>query len=179
MSPLRHLGTLWAVLCAVLVSACATVGVSTFVARGADFTRYHTYSWAAGEQQETGDPRLDNNPFFHARVLADVDEQLSRRGFEKITSGTPDFVVHYYASVAQRLDLNGTGQKYGSCRDCTPYVFDAGTLLIDVVDARTNLLVWRGWAEDSVDGLINDQPRFEQRVDAAVTRILERLPRRL
>jgi hypothetical protein len=58
-------------------------------------------------------------------------------------------------------------------------VYDAGTLLIDLVDARTNRLVWRGWAEGSVDGVIDNQEWMEARIDEAVTRILERLPRRL
>jgi hypothetical protein len=31
-------------------------------------------------------------------------------------------------------------------------VYETGALLIDFVDARTDKLVWRGWAEDGVDG---------------------------
>ena len=45
------------------------------------------------------------------------------------------------------------------------------------VDTRTNRVVWRGWAEGSVDGVIDNQQWLEQRVDEAVRRILARLPR--
>lgn len=63
--------------------------------------------------------------------------------------------------------------------DCKPYVYDAGTLLLDFVDARTNKLVWRGWAERGMDGVIDNQEWMEEEIDEVVTRILERLPRRL
>jgi hypothetical protein len=39
--------------------------------------------------------------------------------------------------------------------------------------------VWRGWARGSLDGAINDQAWLEERVDEAVARIMERLPRAL
>ena len=63
--------------------------------------------------------------------------------------------------------------------DCRPYVYEKGTLFVDLVDPRTNQLVWRGWAEGSIDGVIDHQQWMEARVDEAVTQILARLPRRL
>ena len=60
---------------------------------------------------------------------------------------------------------------------CGPYVYDAGTLLLDLVDRRTNAVVWRGWAEGSLDAAIDEQDRLERNVDDAVAKILARLPR--
>jgi hypothetical protein len=60
-----------------------------------------------------------------------------------------------------------------------PSAYEAGTLVLDFVDTRTNRLVWRGWAEDTVDGVIDNQDWMEQKIDEAVTRILETRPRRL
>ena len=42
----------------------------------------------AGRQLATGDPRLDNNEFFQARLKAAVEKGLGARGLEKTTSGT-------------------------------------------------------------------------------------------
>lgn len=120
--------------------------------------------------------RLDNNEFFQERVKTAVEKGLDARGLEKTTSGTADVVVHYHASVTQRVDANGVDERYGYGEDCRPFVFDAGTLTLDVVDARTNRLVWRGWAESSIDGVIDNQQWLERRIDEAVTRILERFP---
>lgn len=169
-------------LAALAISALALTGcahVNSYVARGIDFSQYHTYNWDAAGPQASGDPRLENNPFFQKRVQTDVEKQLATRGFEKTTSGTPELLVHVHASITQRIDVNSADAKYGSCRDCDPYLYEAGTLLIDFVDTRTNKLVWRGWAEGSLDGAIDNQDWMEERIDKAVTLILERLPRRL
>jgi hypothetical protein len=169
-----------ALLLATLAAAgCASLGVNSYLERGFDVRQYHTYAWAPVDQLSTGDPRLDNNPFFMDRVQAAVDRELAALGFEKITTGTPELVLHYHASITQRLDVSGMDQKYGTCEECTPYVFDAGTLTIDFVDGRTDRLVWRGWAEGSIAGAIDNQRWMERRVDEAVARILKRLPRRL
>lgn len=190
MHPLRRLGRITAVaISALTLTGCASMRVSSYVDRGTDFTRYRTYNWASSDRLSTGDPRLDNNPFFHERVQKAVDEQLASRGFEKMTSGTPDLVLHYHASVNQKLDVSEADQKSGYAtppvgsgtrgETSEPYVYDAGTLLIDFVDARSNKLVWRGWAESSLDGVIDDQAWLEETVDKAVAKVLERLPRRL
>jgi hypothetical protein len=102
---------------------------------------------------------------------------LASRGFEKATS--PDLLIHYHASVTQDIYISGGERRDGDCEGCRPEVYDAGTLLIDLVDARTNRLVWRGWAKSSIDGVIDNQDWMEQRIDEAVARILEKLPRRL
>ena len=47
---------------------------------------------------------------------------------------------------------------------------------IDLVDRRTNRLVWRGWAAGSIEGLIDDQAWLEKRIDETVARIMLRLP---
>jgi hypothetical protein len=159
-------------LASVTLAGCATMNVSSYVERGVDLGRYRTFQWAPADQLATGDPRLDNNPFFQERVLSAVERELARKGLEK-TTGTPDFLLRYHASVKQEIMLSG-----GDGRDGAD-VYDAGTLLIDFVDARTNRLLWRGWAEGTIDGVIDDQAWMEQRIDEAVARILERLPRRL
>jgi len=180
MMTLSGLGRLAAVaLSAGALTACASMDVRSFVERGADVTRYRTYTWAAPDAQATGDPRLDNNPFFHERIQRAVEQRLNARAFEKTTADPPDLLVHYHASVTQQINSNGADQPYVSCEDCKPYVYDAGTIVVDLVDARTHRLVWRGWAEGSIDGVVDDQAWMEKRIDEAVARILERLPPRL
>jgi hypothetical protein len=45
------------------------------------------------------------------------------------------------------------------------------------VDTGSNKLVWRGWAESSLDGIIDNQTWLEQKIDQAVTRIMAKMPR--
>lgn len=168
-----------AAIATLVLASCAAMSISSYVARDADFNRYRTYAWGPADTFGTGDPRLDNNTLFLERLQTAVDKELAARRFEKTSSGAPDLLIHYHASVSQRVDVNGADQKYGYCDDCRPFVFDAGTLTVDLVDSRTNKLVWRGWAEGSLDGIIDDQKSMEQRIDDAVARILAKLPRKV
>lgn len=168
-------------LAAAVITGCATMNVSSYVERGIDLRQYRTYNWGPADTFSTGDPRLDNNRFFDERIRMQVEKELAGRGFHKATSGTPDLLVHYHASVTQEIDLRNIDRNYANCEkvDCSPYVYDAGTLFVDLVDPRTNKVAWRGWAEGSVAGVIDNQASMEARIDEAVMRILERLPRRL
>lgn len=162
---------------AVVLTGCASTEVGSYVARGADLHSRRTYSWGPVEERSTGDPRLDNNPFFQQRVQTAVDAQLASRGFEK-TASPPHFLVHFHASVAQEIQISPS--EHGvACEECRPEVYDEGTLLIDLVDARTGLLAWRGWAKGGIDGVIDNQAWMEQRIDEAVARIMRELPRDL
>lgn len=160
-------------------AGCATMQVQSYVQSGADFSRYRSYAWGPADIFATGDPRLDGNSFFHGRVRAAVDARLGTRGLEQTDAGTSDLLVHYHVSVTQRVDVNLIDQKYGYCEDCRPLVYDAGTMTVDLVDARSGRLVWRGWAERSIEGILDKQEWMEAQIDEAVARILERLPRRL
>lgn len=179
MHPSRRMGSAVLAAAALTLTSCASVNVGTYVQRGSDVGSYRTYAWAPSDRLETGDPRLDNNPFFQERVQATVEQQLAARGFERTTAQTPELLVHYHASIEERIDVNRADEPYDACADCRPYVYDAGTLLIDFVDARTNQLVWRGWTETNMDGAIDNQDYMEERIEKAVTRILAKLPRRL
>ena len=57
--------------------------------------------------------------------------------------------------------------------------YEAGTLVIDVIDARTNKLMWRGWAQNTVKGMLENQDTMARRIDEAVTRMFVRFPRPL
>ena len=175
---------------ALAACACASLSVSSFTEKGTDFSRYRTYTFAPPDTASTGDPRLDNNRFFNERVQAAIDKRLALRGFQKARGSRADTLVHYHANVNQRVELNDSGRSECAAVaatgngttlpvNCQPYVYDAGTLLIDLVDARTRKLLWRGWANGRMDGVLANQEWMEQRIDESVTRILEKLPRRL
>jgi Domain of unknown function (DUF4136) len=165
------------------LTACATMTVSSHAERGLDFAQYRTYHWGPADALPTGDPRLDRNPFFQDHVQGAVEKHLAAKGLERSTSGTADLLMHYHASINQRIDVNRIDREYGYCYDqnCQVRVIDyeAGTLVLDLVDTRTNRLIWRGWAQNSVEGLLGDQDRMARNIDEAVRRMLRKLPRGL
>lgn len=168
---------------ALTAASCATLTVSSHVERGLDFARYRTYEWGPPDALPTGDPRLDNDPIFQDHVQGAVERGLTARGFERVASGQPDLLIHYHAAISKRIDVNRMDREYGYCWDeaCTARVveYEAGTLVLDVVDARTNRVIWRGWAQHGLDGILGNQDRMARMINEAVKRMLERLPRPL
>lgn len=163
---------------AALASGCATLQTGSYLAREAEIGRYRTFAWGPADAAATGDPRLDSNELFERRVRAEVERALARRGFEKAMVGDPDLLVHYHASVGQRVDVRDLDRGLQTCEDdaCGPFVYDSGTLFVDLVDARASRLIWRGWAEGNVDGVIDHQDALNARIEEAVLRIFSRFP---
>lgn len=173
----------WSVVAAgaLAVTGCATMDVSSHVERGLDFAQFHTYTWGPADALPTQDPRLDKDPFFHDHMQGAVEKRLAARGLMLSPSGTkPDLLLHYHANVTQRLDVNRLDQPSGYCSSegCPGGVteYEAGTIVLDIVDARTNRVIWRGWAQEHLDRVLDNRDRMARDIDEAVTRMLNRLP---
>jgi hypothetical protein len=166
---------------ALLATGCATMNVSSHAERGVDFASYGTFDWGPADALPTGDPRLDNNPFFHDYLQGMVEKEMAVKGYRRVANGTPDLLLHYHANVSQRFEVHGAPDSNCTGPDCEPRVieYEQGTLVLDIIDARTNKMVWRGWAQDSMSGVIDNQDRLEDQVKKAITRIMARFPRAL
>ncbi len=163
----------------VAAAGCATMTVSSHIERTANFADYVTYEWGPPDNLPVGDPRLDNNPFFVDFLQGAVEKRLADKGYQHAVAGDPDLLIHYHASVNQRVDVYTADYQYGYCYgDCQPQYtdYEQGTLIIDVVDTRTNKVVWRGWAQDVMNGIIDNQDRLEKKVDEEVTKMMMLLP---
>lgn len=171
-----------AVALAVLAGAgcAATMNVSSHVQAGVDFSRYRTFDWGPADGLPVGDPRLDDNALFQDRVQGAIERTLALKGLEREEAGGADLLIHYHASVSQRLDVNRLDREQGYCadEDCRGRVveFEAGTLVLDVVDASTNRVIWRGWSQQQLDDLLGDDDRMRRTIEAAVGRMLNQLP---
>jgi uncharacterized protein DUF4136 len=164
----------------LLASGCAaTMSVSSHVDRRLNFAQFRTFAWGPADALPTGDPSLDRDPFFKDYVQRSVARGLAARGLELASSGTPDLLIHYHANISERIDVNRADRVHGYCSaaDCPPETvrYEAGTLVLDMIDSRTNKLVWRGWAQDSVEDLRN-RNRMAKTIDQAVAKMLRQLP---
>lgn len=170
----------------VLVAAAAAAGcltltpVSSHVQRGVDFARFRTYDWGPADALPVSDVRLRENPFFVDDVHGAIDTELRQRRLVRATSERAELLVHYHAAVTERLEVESRPGRFRDCvgDDCRPTVqeYAAGTLIIDILDASTGQLVWRGWAEHRLEDMQDDPVMVQRRVQAAVRRIFETFP---
>ena len=164
-----------------VLAGCATMRVSSHVERGLDFSQYRTFDWGPRDALPVGDPRLEKDPVFRDHVEGAIEKQMAARGFERsAASETPDVRIHYHASINTRFDVREDNHS-GNCTDgdvCPARVieYEAGTLVVDIIDERTNRLIWRGWAQDSVEGVLGNRERLNRKIDEGVVRMFARLP---
>ena len=176
---MRKVTVMFAAIAMVAAAGCATMTVSSHVESGISFSEYATYDWGPPDNLPVGDPRLDNNPFFNDYLQGAIERSMAAKGYDLAVAGGADLLIHYHASVNQKIDVYDVDHRYGYCyENCKPdyFNYEEGTLVIDLVDTNTNKVVWRGWAQDSMNGIIDHQDRLEKQVDESVTKMMMRLP---
>lgn len=150
--------------------------VGSHVEPAAGFSAYQTFAWDAPDALPAGDPRLTTNIFFRDHVEGAVEKQLAIRGLRQVTA-LPDLRIHYHANIQSRLKVGADHPYAASPGSAEPQLatFEQGTLVVDVMDARTSRLVWRGWAQDAIDP--TDSNRLHQQIDEAVPMMFKQFPR--
>lgn len=176
---------LMAILTALVagLSACAGIKYNSDFDPQVNFDGYRTYVWAEAAEDAGPEPR-GVSQLVERRIMAAIDEQLAADGYEKATSGAPDFVVNFIVTTQQRVDYTtyysgwgyrgwyggGVGGAYTSATEWTE-----GTLLVDIFDAESKELTWRGWAQGTVDPNASMEAR-DRKVREAVGGIFKRFP---
>ena len=93
---------------AVLVLAgCSTMRVRSDFSERASFTELKTYKWI---QRETDQTRREavTGPLVDRHVHRAVDAELARKGFERVESGKPDFLITYRIITRERIGSSDT-----------------------------------------------------------------------
>jgi hypothetical protein len=77
------------------------------------------------------------------------------------------------------VTVNGVESGYGYCsNDCSARIveYETATLVLDIVDARTKKVLWRGWAQDDLLEVLDNQDRMARRIHTAITQMLAKFP---
>ena len=141
------------VLLLLSMGACAPyVNVSTDYDHAINFQEYRSFNWyrnKTGVKQDS----LQYDTFFDKRMQNAIKANLSQRGIE--FSERPSFYVNYNVSFANQSTPNvGPFYPYGYYggygRFANNNQYKEGTIIVDLIDARTNQLLWRGVGESEV-----------------------------
>jgi hypothetical protein len=168
-----------AVAAIVGLPGCAPLTVSSHLERTANFAQYVTYDWGPRDDFPVGDPRLDNNAIYVDYLQGTIEKQLAAKGFVRAIGDEPDLFVHYHANVSQRVEVSQN--HYGDATNYDAYEprvteLELGTIVVDLIDAKTSRLVWRGWSQRSIAGVIDDQSRLEKMTAEGVMKMMATLP---
>jgi hypothetical protein len=129
-----------------------------------DFTKVNSFQW----NPQVASSLEKSNPFMHSRVVAAIEYELTATGLTEVQAG-PDVFVTYHTATENKVRLESDSYGYGFAGYGGPgwgrygygygvgigapistttrvVEYEEGTLVVDIWDAQSKQLVWRGTA---------------------------------
>ncbi len=156
-----------------------------------DLTTVKTYDW-----KETAETSLDqSNPLLHKRIQEMIQQRIDASAVT-LDTANPDVYVTYHTESEEEMSLNTTdfgygypsrwgygygggyggyyGRYYGGSwgggsSTTTVSTYQIGTLVIDIIDAESNQLVWRGAAGNIT--IVDNPEKMAKKIDKAITKM--------
>lgn len=122
------------------------------------------------------------------RIIAAIREELIKKGLQE-NVGSPDLLVNATAIFKNKIAVNSNTNYYGYGGVYRPYYWGGaggsssttynvehykdGSLIIDVIDAKTKSLLWEGTGNSEIDGPLKDP---DAEIPKAINKILAGFP---
>ena len=147
--------------------------------------KVESFSW----YETSGTSVKDISPLMHSRIVNAIEHHLSQAGLREAAS-EPDVYVTYHTSTTGNFTIETKTwgyfypvdwwfDYYGSAVVVTGerksgtivHEYKTGTLIVDVWDARTNEMVWRGTATDIT---VSPSPsKMQKRLEKALRKMVD------
>jgi len=177
----------------LLFASCApSLNITTDYNRSANFSKYKTFSMYQMADKSQSVSQLNQN-----RIIGAVKAQMVQDGFTEVASN-PDLLVNVTSVRTDQKGLEsntmGTGGvgMYGGGGYYRPYGFGGvyggmgmstttttvtntiiGSVIIDIVDASDNQVVWTGTGNKEID---KPSENPDQAISAAIAKIMASFP---
>jgi hypothetical protein len=161
--------------CAMLVCVTSAVAfgqqVSVNYNHGASFSNYHTYAWASNNANQI------QNSILAQVAQQDINSAMQGKGLSMVQeSQNPDLILTANGGMKQQTSYTAWGMRGigGGMGGITPQQNVEGTMIVDLYDAKSQSLVWRGIAQDT---LSNNGNKNQQLVQKAVQKMFKQWPK--
>lgn len=149
-------------LIAMLAVAANGQRVDVSFDRAVDFSRFRSY-----ELLESKNPSKLKG--CHQAILDTIQVSLAIRGLLPVHDGEiPDLLIVYNAGIKEEVSI----QRYANAWQGT-LIEDPETLIVDLIDAKHNRLIWRGVATNT---LVQDHLKAEKKAETATRKMFARFP---
>ena len=160
---------------AMLVCLASAIAVGQTVSvnynHSQSFAAYHTYAWAGNNANQI------QNSILAQVAQQDVDAAMATKGFSKVTEAqNPDIILLVSGGLRQQTSYSAWGMRGigGGMGGITPQQNVEGTLVVDLHDAKTQSLIWRGIGQDT---LSNNGGKNQQIVQNAINKMFKQWPK--
>ena len=156
------------------VSSCVSIRVFSDYDTVTNFSTYKSFGF-----YKEGVDAVAISDFDKRRILKAIDTVLVNKGMEK--SSTPDLLINFKVSAEEKITVDTPGWGWGW--GWNPWMWGGnntnistqtrGELFIDIIDAKTKLLVWQG---KGYGGINEYSDKRDERIQTFVTEILKNYP---
>jgi hypothetical protein len=142
-----------------------------------DFSTAKTYAISIGTTW--------GNDLSQRRVLDEIDQEIAGKGWKKVDPAQANIIVVLHGATQTKHNVNtfysgmgGYGYRYGGfggmgSAQTVVSEYAVGTLVVDMFDAKTKNLVFRGTAEDEIS---DNAEKNAKRLEKASTKLFKNFP---
>ena len=163
---MRRLSPILLAAALLVAVGCSTMTMNTDYDRTADFSKYKTFS-----MKEASKPK---NPVARRSAEYAIGMALEGHGLKQVDDGGDLSIFgHFVVDQQVRFDTYGygmvgwNGYAWGGAGVTTATVIPYGTIVVDLVDAKTKNLVWRGVVKDEISQDLYPEEREKRAIEIA------------
>ena len=157
-------------ICLVTVAALGQQ-VSVNYNHDVDFSQFHTYAWGSNNANAIKDSIL-------AQVAQqDINAAMQSKGLTMVQeSQNPDLLLTANGGMREQTSWNAWGMRGwgGGMGSITPEQNVVGTMIVDLFNAKSQELVWRGIAENTLNHKGN---KNQEMVQKAIEKMFKQWPK--
>ncbi|ANE49212.1 DUF4136 domain-containing protein [Flavisolibacter tropicus] len=168
----------WLLPLIVTYSCSPPLKVNSDYDKNVDFAKYKTFALFKSDSSQT------ISQLNQSRIADAIRGEMVKKGFQEATSN-PDVLINSVAIFKDRTSVSATNYGYGGVY--RPYYWGGGvgytnydvqhykdgSLIIDIIDANTQKLIWQGIGNKEIDGPIKDP---DTKIPKAISMIMEGFP---
>jgi len=152
-------------------SIAAAQQVSVNYNHNQSFAQYHTYAWGSNNANQV------RNSILAQVAQQDINSALQGKGLRMVQENqNPDLIVTGNGGMRQQTSYSAWGMRGigGGMGGITPEQSVEATLIVDLYEAKTQSLVWRGIAQNTLNQNGN---KNQQMVEKAIQKMFKQWPK--
>jgi len=169
------------------MAACVNTSVTIDYDPETNFSTIKSFAWQDKIQPQTGDHKIDNE-IVDKQIRSAVDSGLIAKGLTQVPASQAEILVSYQIAINPKLrDQNVSGaiglskSSGGSNVGLSLGIplahsnYDEGTTILDIIEVKSNLIIWRGVAGRQINPSASAQENADK-IKKLVSEMLDGFP---
>jgi hypothetical protein len=158
-------------LCLVLAAPVWAQQVSVNYNHGVNFSQFHTYAWGNENTNKI------QNSILAQVAQQDINNAMQSKGLQMVQENqNPDLILTTNGGMKEQTSYNAWGMRGigGGMGGITPQQNVEGTMVVSLYNPKTQELVWRGIAENTLN---NNGNKNQEMVQKAIQKMFKQWPK--